>query len=105
MTFGEAIRNARYTTGLTQKDLALRVGISPQYINDIEKDRRNPPSDGILLKWVKALNIGFDLDFLKFLAGRYPEDLLKIPILPEEFALAMDLFRGKLLESYRHRLR
>jgi transcriptional regulator with XRE-family HTH domain len=47
--FGTLISEARRSKGLSQKDLAAKVkkedgqAISPQYLNDIEHDRRNPP--------------------------------------------------------------
>src|SRR5437867_850881 len=49
MTFGGAIREARRVLGVSQKDLAAQLKkedgtpISPQYLNDIELDRRLPP--------------------------------------------------------------
>ena len=50
-TFGGAISEARKAKGWALKDLASRVlredkeAISPQYLNDIEHDRRSPSSD------------------------------------------------------------
>ena len=50
-TFGTLISEARRAKGLSQKDLAAKVkkedgqAISAQYLNDIEHDRRNPPSE------------------------------------------------------------
>jgi transcriptional regulator with XRE-family HTH domain len=49
-TFGEVISELRKERGLTQKALAAQVkkkdgiAIGIAYINDIEHDRRNPPS-------------------------------------------------------------
>ena len=49
-TFGGAISEARKAKGWALKDLASRVlredeeAISPQYLNDIEHDRRSPSS-------------------------------------------------------------
>ncbi len=52
MTFGLAIAKARKAKGLSQKELAALVvkdeeggAISPQYLNDIEHDRRSPTLD------------------------------------------------------------
>lgn len=53
-TFGRIIADARKAVGMSQKDLAARTrkegggSISPQYLNDIEHDRRNPPSEFII---------------------------------------------------------
>lgn len=43
-TFGEALRNYRLGEGLSQTDLAKKIGISSQSLCDIEKGRRTPSS-------------------------------------------------------------
>ena len=54
MTFGETIAGARKDLGVSQRELAMRIvkedgaPISPQYLNDIERNRRNPPGDHLL---------------------------------------------------------
>ena len=54
LTFGQYIADARKRAGLSQKDLAAKLqkedgdSISPQYLNDIEHDRRNAPSEHLL---------------------------------------------------------
>ena len=60
-TFGGAISEARKAKGWALKDLASRVlredkeAISPQYLNDIEHDRRSPSSDRIVQQFADAL--------------------------------------------------
>ena len=44
MTFGEWVAARRQEIGWKQKDLAEQVGLSPQYVSDIEHDRRVPPA-------------------------------------------------------------
>lgn len=39
-TTGAALRAAREALGLTQKEMAGRLCCSPQYLNDVESDRR-----------------------------------------------------------------
>ena len=57
-TFGGAISEARKAKGWALKDLASRVlredkeAISPQYLNDIEHDRRSPSSDRMVQRMV-----------------------------------------------------
>jgi transcriptional regulator with XRE-family HTH domain len=41
--------------------------ISPQYFNDLERDRRNPSSPTLLKQFAAALNL--PTDYLDFLAG------------------------------------
>jgi transcriptional regulator with XRE-family HTH domain len=43
MTFGERVRLMRETESLTAKEVAMRAGVSPQYLCDIERDRRVCP--------------------------------------------------------------
>ncbi|MDI6711596.1 MAG: helix-turn-helix transcriptional regulator [Bacillota bacterium] len=39
MTFAEAVRRARLAKGLSQGKLARAIGVTPQYISDIERGR------------------------------------------------------------------
>lgn len=61
-TFGRAIADARKKIGLTQKELAAQaigeeeIAISPQYLNDIERDRRSPSSDRIVSNSLRHWN-------------------------------------------------
>lgn len=80
MTFGQAISKARKSLGFSQKDLAGRImkeeaggAISPQYLNDIEHDRRSPSSGHLIRQFSGILDI--PEDYLFALAGRLPDDL------------------------------
>ena len=76
MTFGQTVAAERRNRGLSQKDLAVRIvkedgqPISPQYLNDIERDRRNPPSEYLIGRIAEALDL--DADYLYYLAGQIP---------------------------------
>lgn len=61
MRIGEEVKTARLTKGLTQDELAELVGISRNYISDIERGHYTP-SVKTLAAIAKALNI--DLNFL-----------------------------------------
>ena len=41
MTFGQLLRNLRECDGITLTDLAAKIGVSKQYLSDIERDRRD----------------------------------------------------------------
>ena len=105
MTFGEAITQARKDKKLSQKQVAAGIlkedgkPISPQYLNDIEHDRRNPPGEPIVRQLADALDL--DLDYLLFLAGRFRSDLLETPRGQEDIATAMRAFRRSLREQSR----
>ena len=77
-TFGSVIVAARKTKGFSQKELAERIRldgkpISPQYLNDIEHDRRSPSSTQLVAQFAKVL--GLDADYLSFLANTWPDSL------------------------------
>jgi transcriptional regulator with XRE-family HTH domain len=42
MNLGERIKNRRQALGLTQKQLATAIGLTPQHISAIEQDERAP---------------------------------------------------------------
>ena len=99
-TFGRAIAGARKQKGLSQKELASKIKrqddsepISPQYLNDIEHDRRSPSSDHLIGQFSKVLDI--DLDYLYYLADRFPKDIRRKGLSPPEVSDLMRAFRGR----------
>lgn len=100
VTFGRVISKARKVLALSQKDLAARVmkeegggSISPQYLNDIEHDRRNPSSGHLIRQFSGTLNVSED--YLFALAGRLPDDLRPDACDPDQVVKAMaDLRRS-----------
>lgn len=97
MTFGAYISEARKKAGLSQKELASHINkedgqaISPQYLNDIEHDRRNPPGEFILNQLAKELDLS--LDYLRYLSGRLAPDDIKNIDEPEKVEEAFKAFR------------
>jgi len=80
MSFGKVISEARKKANLSQKELAALLRkkeddqpISPQYLNDLEHDRRNPPADHLIEQFAKHLKI--EKDVLYFAAGELPADV------------------------------
>lgn len=103
VTFGQAISRARKALGLSQKELAARVmkeedggSISPQYLNDIEHDRRSPSSGHLIRQFSGILNI--PEDYLFALAGRLPDDVRPDRSDPEKVVAAFMSFRRTLKE-------
>lgn len=97
-TLGQAIVTARKAKGISQKDLAASVlkddgsgPISPQYLNDIEHDRRNPTSDHLIRQFAKA--VGADADYLFVLAGKIPDEVRSRVRDPATAAEAFRVFR------------
>ncbi len=101
MTFGELVAETRKKAGLSQKQLAAMIEkedgqpISPQYLNDIEHDRRNPPSGYLLEQFAKAL--GLAPEVLYVYAGQVPpEDLRAAQADPKKAEAAAKAFRRAL---------
>ena len=59
MTLGKRIKNERQKAGMSQKDLAERIGTSAAMIGHYETGYRRPKYD-TLSKIADALNVGFD---------------------------------------------
>lgn len=57
MTFGEFIKEKRQNKGITLRAFADKVDIAPAYMSDIEKSKRNAPTQEILEKMVKVLGL------------------------------------------------
>lgn len=97
VTFGRAISDARKKMGWSLKELCSRVlredgdAISPQYLNDIEHDRRSPTSDRMVKQFSEALRL--DADWLYYLAGRFPDDIRERRLSSEQVVEAMVAFR------------
>lgn len=100
-TLGSVIARARKASSLSQKELALKIKvtddngsrpISPQYLNDIERDRRVPTSAELIDQFATVLSL--DEDYLYFLAGRWPENIRESIKTAEEFSQSMLAFRS-----------
>ena len=82
MAFGQIIIDARKRMGLSQKQLAERIkkedgeAISAQYLNDIERDRRNPPSEHLIAQFAAELKLS--KNYLMAAAGNLPDELKKL---------------------------
>jgi transcriptional regulator with XRE-family HTH domain len=99
-TFGKRIADARKKLGLSLRELAQKIKksdgepISPQYLNDIEHDRRQPDSDHLIEQFAAALKI--EPDVLYYEAGKLA-DRMKHPNASEkEIVAAFQAFRRKL---------
>ena len=100
MEFGEIIVHARSRVGLSQKELAAKLtkedgtAISPQYLHDIEKGRRNPPTGPLLAQLAAALSL--PEDYLRFAAGELPNDLRIGSFPPDQVMRAFGAMRKEL---------
>jgi len=102
MTFGQIITSARKSRQMSQKQLASLIikedgnPISPQYLNDIERDRRNPPGDNFINQFAKVL--GIPEEYLFFIVHEIPPKYRKdVPSNPAVVREAFEAFE----RSYR----
>ena len=104
MQFGQRIRELRQQRGVTQKELALRVGVSPSYINKVERDRLHfgdYPSAKFIHKLADELNT--DEDELLLLADKVPNDIRqRIRERPDAFRRLAKLSNRALDNLLRH---
>ena len=90
MNFGKYIRQKRLALQQTDRNyslrrVAVRVGIEPGYLSKIERGDLAPPSEAVIIKLAKELDI--DADVLLAMAGKLSTDLQQIIIKrPELFA-------------------
>lgn len=94
MSFGGKVAEERKKLQISQKDLAAKVEISPQYLNDIEHGKRNPDSDVLIEKLAKALRL--DSAVLYYLARRLPPVDLKVGVSDQRVVEAYAAFRKTL---------
>ncbi len=74
--FGEFIAGIRKLRGITLRGMAERLDISPAYLSDIEKSRRNPPDLAMLERMAGELNLSQDQKDTMFdLAGKDREEI------------------------------
>jgi transcriptional regulator with XRE-family HTH domain len=58
--FGEKIRALRAERGVSQKEMAAAVGVSPAYLSALEHGRRGAPSWTLIQKMIGYFNIIWD---------------------------------------------
>ena len=66
-SFGLLIRESRIKNGFGQRELAVKIGVAPSYLNDIEKEKRSAPKQIVIKKLSKLLKI--NINTLNDLAG------------------------------------
>ena len=72
-TFGQALRELRRSKGVSQRDLAEKVGVDFSYISKLENDRHPPPAADTIVKICKALGVA--PDELLASTGKMPTNL------------------------------
>lgn len=78
MSVGSKIKETRQKMGITQKELAHRLGTSPQNLAQYENGKRNPKLETIK-KIATALNVPIKNFFIEFRDDEYIIDLSTAP--------------------------
>lgn len=97
MSFGRTIADARKTRTMSQKELADKIKkedgepISPQYLNDIERDRRSPSSDYLIDQFASVLEI--ERERLYYWVSKIPEDMKPKHVPDKQIVGAYQAFR------------
>ena len=78
--FGDFIRECRLDKGIGQRELARELGISPSYLNDIEKNNRVAPQPDTVRAISEILEIDIELafDLAGQSRGSMPADVMDI---------------------------
>jgi len=58
--FGAKVRDLRRARGVSQKDMAAAIGVSPAYLSALEHGRRGRPTWAMLQKMIGYFNIIWD---------------------------------------------
>jgi PAS domain S-box-containing protein len=97
MTFGQRLRELRKAKGLSQRELANRIGLSFTYLSKIENGAMQPPSAKTITDLANALDT--DADELFGLAKKVPYQFLE-HINPEVIKLIRTLRGGAEKPAY-----
>jgi transcriptional regulator with XRE-family HTH domain len=71
LLFGDFLRDKRQKSGISLRQLAIKLDISPSYLSEIECNKFKAPSSQIILTLGKLLNFNGELVCLKY--GRIPD--------------------------------
>jgi len=75
-TFGKKLRELRRFKGVSQRDLATKVGVDFSYISKVENDRLPPPAADTIVKICEVLDV--PSDELLSLTGKIPTKVKKM---------------------------
>ena len=76
MSYGETVRAERTRQGLSLRELAKRIGVTPTYQSKIERMEFAPPGEVKIKETARIL--GLDPDLLLAQAGKVDSEVLKI---------------------------
>lgn len=94
--FGEAVRRLRERKGVSQKEMAAAIGVSPAYLSALEHGRRGRPNFDLLQRIAGYFNIIWDEaeELFMIADASHPRVVIDTAGMPPEYtALANELAR------------
>ena len=95
--FGEYFKIKRQSQGLSLRKTASILDLSPAYINDIEKGKRNPPGLDLLMTIAEAFQLN-DQE-VEIIIGMASEDRDEIPMDLPEYIKSNELVKEALRKA------
>jgi transcriptional regulator with XRE-family HTH domain len=98
--FGQRVRDLRKERGLTQRDLAARIGLDFTYLSKIETGALPPPSEAAIARIADQL--ATSNDELLALARKVPSDLARtLQTAPVEASILLRRLKKLTPDQYR----
>ena len=94
-TFGAFVRQKRMAQGISLRGLAMRLGLSPVYMSNIETDRKPAPTQEYLDKLAEELHLS-KADWELFLDLAAASQKMKVPADLPEYIMERDIVRAAL---------
>ncbi|TCL73091.1 helix-turn-helix transcriptional regulator [Rhizobium sp. BK251] len=98
--FGEAVRRLRQRKGVSQKEMAAAIGVSPAYLSALEHGKRGTPSFDLLQRIAGYFNIIWDEAEELFLLARASDP--RVVIDTSGLAPEYTAFANRLASQIRH---
>ncbi len=97
-TFGDRLAAAREDAGLTQRELAVRLGVKPSVITGWEEDRKEPRANRLTML---SGMLGISLQWLMTGKGEGPDGGEDVAITPEvgEILTQMRVVRSQMTQA------
>ena len=102
-SFGQFLRERRHGMGISQRDLAARLGIDFTYISKLENGHEDPPSSDTLRRL--AVQLGVPEANMLAQAGKVPVELRTRASEDPEFAFLVQQLPNMPQDSLRRMLR
>ncbi|MDB5554145.1 MAG: family transcriptional regulator [Rhizobium sp.] len=96
--FGEAVRRIRRQRGITQKEMAKALNVSPAYLSALESGKRGKPGFDFLQRVAGYLNIIWDEadDLFRVAAISHPRIVVDTSGLPPDYTAFANRLAGEI---------